>query len=167
MLHLQCSQIKTRDMHHLLHTYLLPITTTTVDGAELTRFLTRLTVLWLVDSWEEATPEAKCLLKELLETRSRSPTLLVTSRPEMSGILTGNTFPKKSFLKFSLLKMNHHEKEEFLKQNKPNQFDQGSGRAMEEFISYMAEFSADLQKELSNPLKLMLAAQLWCEDKSK
>lgn len=162
-----CGRINTRDVHHLLRTKILPHPTSSCTADELKRILERLRVLWLLDGWEEATREGHVLLKDLLQTQPSSHTILVASRPELSALLTSNTFPDKIFLKVSLAGLDDDERELLLKNKLPQTTGQNTKKSTQEFIVHMRSFDTHLQNYFRNPLKLMLAARLWCEDPSQ
>ncbi|XP_042217202.1 uncharacterized protein LOC121862884 [Homarus americanus] len=159
-----CSQINTRDVHYLLRTKILPYATSACDTAELTRFMARLKILWLVDGWDEATREAKSLLRELLEIQTTSHTVLIASRPELGAALSSDTFPMQEFLKVSLAGLNANERKELLFRNMPEIASQESERSIMRFIYDIGHFKEPMEKEMSNPLKLLLTAKLWLED---
>ncbi|KAK8751378.1 hypothetical protein OTU49_014492, partial [Cherax quadricarinatus] len=157
-----CSSVNTRDIYYLLRFKILPNATFACDSGSLIRILSNLRVLWLVDGWDEATQEARCLLKELLTTQSPSHTVLITSRPELSTALTNDTVFTSKFLRFSLLGLDNNEKGKLL-QKKESEFSSHK-RSISEFVDHMGRFAGLVQEELKNPLKLLLMARLWCEN---
>ncbi|ROT67388.1 hypothetical protein C7M84_014542 [Penaeus vannamei] len=80
---IQCSEVFTSDVVRLLEDT-LPQTVKACGQSEVLEKLSSLKVLWLVDGYEEATREAKGLLRCLVEKRGLLHTILVTTRPEHS-----------------------------------------------------------------------------------
>ncbi|XP_069160714.1 uncharacterized protein [Procambarus clarkii] len=165
-----CGSVNTRDLNYLLSSKILPLATLACDSGALTRIMTRLTVLWLVDGWDEATQEARALLEELFNKLSlrdnQQPlhTVLITSRPELSAGLTADVVRTDRLLRASLLGLDSGEKEEFLKRKESELASKGSKRSISTFIEHMASLRGLVLVELKNPLKLLLMARLWCEN---
>ncbi|XP_071532983.1 uncharacterized protein [Panulirus ornatus] len=162
-----CGRINTCDVHDLLCTKILPTATSSCSGGDLRKILERLKVLWLMDGLEEAAREGQVFLRELLQTQPSSHTILVASRREQSALLTSSAFPKKNYLKVSLVGLNDEEREMFLRNKMRDRATNNTEKSIEKFIVSMRGSNPDLQNYLRNPLWLMLTAKLWCEEPIK
>ncbi|CAL4181731.1 unnamed protein product, partial [Meganyctiphanes norvegica] len=165
---LHCPDIVTRDWVALLQTDILPKTTSSCDSADFIKMLSKITILWIVDGWDEKTPEATGLLRNLLQVQALDHTFLVASKPEHCLSLTGKTFPKNNHIKVSICRFEEQDCEALVSFHLKD----SSGKAMasetiKEFIMCINTFPDDVRKEFCNPLKLILAAKLWCKEPEK
>ena len=106
---LYCPNIVTRDWESLLRRDVLPKTTLSCDSTDFNQIFSKISVLWIVDGWDEATPEALGLMRNLLNVDASNNTFVVASRPEHSLLLTGKTFPNTKNIKLTISSFENKE----------------------------------------------------------
>ncbi|XP_050703079.1 uncharacterized protein LOC126988750 [Eriocheir sinensis] len=157
VLSIACARVTSSDLHRYLRTWTLPETTQWCeDTASLTRLLREAKVLWLVDAWDEATREARGLLHEILHSKTESHTVLVTCRPELSASLTDLFWGK--VLNVSFVGFDDFERAKLIT---GMNLDGISKESLDVFLRWLQVITSK-EKELTNPLKLRLLAELWC-----
>ncbi|KAK4290360.1 hypothetical protein Pmani_036729 [Petrolisthes manimaculis] len=153
---LQCIKICTRDLSYYIREKLLPQTTKLCnDAREVTSLLNKTKVLWIVDGWDEASVEAKHLVKDLLSTLSEQHSVLATSRPEMSYELQKYSHQSMKWIKLSFTELNPSEREELVKKNLPK----------EKNISVTVIGYILSSKDINTPLQLVLVTKLVMDNK--
>lgn len=156
VLSIACARVTSSDLHRYLRTWTLPKTTQSCeDTASLTRLLREAKVLWLVDAWDEATREARGLLHEILHSKTESHTVLITCRPELNASLP-ELFCGK-VLNVSLVGFDDSEMAELIT---GMNLDSVSNESLTIFLRWLHVITSK-EKELTNPLKLRLLAELW------
>lgn len=150
VLYLQCININTRDLYDFIRAKLLPQTTNSCsDAREVINLLRKAKVLWIVDGWDEASVQAKDLVRELLSNLCESHSVLVTSRPEMSHELLKICTHIKNIIKFDFTELSPSEREELVKKNLPKK-----GNVPDSVKGYI------YNPEISTPLQLVLVTVL-------
>ncbi|KAK3851371.1 hypothetical protein Pcinc_041977 [Petrolisthes cinctipes] len=148
---LQCIKICTRDLSYYIREKLLPQTTKLCnDAREVTSLLNKTKVLWIVDGWDEASAEAKDLVKDLLSTLSEQHSVLVTSRPEMSYELLTYSDDSMKCIKLFFTELSPSEREELVKRNLPK----------EKNIHFTVIGYIISSPEINTPLQLVLVTKL-------
>lgn len=161
MVPIQCSGVTTRDVVQLLRDH-LPQTVKTCGPYEVLDTLSSLKVVWLVDGYEEATHDARELLKCLMEKRGTLHTIIATSRPEHSIEILTHDPENVNVLEARLLGLSVRGRGmvvEKLLQEAPT-----STKRLEDFESELSRLNFEVSRELLNPLKLTLIVSLWKED---
>lgn len=156
---IQCSEVFTSDVVRLLEDT-LPQTVKACGQSEVLEKLSSLKVLWLVDGYEEATREAKGLLRCLVEKRGLLHTILVTTRPEYN-IFISYIVEKARLLEVRLLGLSTRGRNmvvENVLQEPPT-----STKKLEDFERELSRLESEVNRELLNPLKLTLTVKLWKE----
>nr|XP_045595588.1 uncharacterized protein LOC123756458 [Procambarus clarkii] len=165
---IQCHDVFTRDLVRLLQDNLLPQTIQCCEATEVMGILNSLRILWIIDGFEDASADAKGLLTRLFSLAGPEQTFIVTSRPEYTLALT-NIIPKgKNICEVTLSGLSSDGRNALLKEliQKKNSNASECTNEYEQFKIYLKQQSSEVQMELSNPLKLILAVKFWI-DKSK
>nr|XP_045595589.1 uncharacterized protein LOC123756459 [Procambarus clarkii] len=165
---IQCHDVFTRDLVRLLQDNLLPQTIQCCEATEVMGILNSLRILWIIDGFEDASADAKGLLTRLFSLAGPEQTFIVTSRPEYTLALT-NIIPKgKNICEVTLSGLSSGGRNALLKELIQKKISNASEctNEYEQFKIYLKQQSSEVQMELSNPLKLILAVKIW-KDKSE
>nr|XP_053640935.1 uncharacterized protein LOC128694709 [Cherax quadricarinatus]XP_053640936.1 uncharacterized protein LOC128694709 [Cherax quadricarinatus] len=161
---IQCRDVFTRDLIHLLR-HKLPGTILSCGPVEVENILNSLRILWIIDGYEEASFDAKALLMSIFNMAGPEQIVLITSRPEYSLEITSMLPPGKPVCEVTLCGLSSEGRSTLLRSLLIRDNSDVTERNEEyyKFMKYLQQLTPEVQKELSNPLKLILSVQIWKE----
>ncbi|KAG7170462.1 uncharacterized protein LOC121864480 [Homarus americanus] len=160
-----CRDVFTRDLVRLLQDELLPRTMSHCEGTEVMNILKSLKILWIIEGFEEASADGKDLLKRLFSITDSDHTVLVSTRPEHTVELTSIILPEERICEVTLYGFSEDGRDIVLKRLLQQDMSDTADH-VEQYEQFKHDFKhlrRDIQVELNNPLKFILAVKLWKE----